>query len=100
MNGSKRLVFSSTRAGGRDLYLKAVTGAAGSEQLLLADSKSKISTDWSPDGRFLLYQSVDPRTGSDIWALPLVGEKKPFPVAQTEFDEQDGQFSPDGKWVA
>ena len=97
---SKRLVFSSTRAGARDLYLKAVTGAAGSEQLLLADSKSKIPTDWSSDGRFLLYQSVDPKTGSDIWALPLVGEKKPFPVGQTDFDEQDGQFSPDGKWVA
>ncbi|MCZ6695033.1 MAG: hypothetical protein O7A63_00700 [Acidobacteria bacterium] len=24
----------------------------------------------------------------------------PFPVVQTRFDERDGQFSPDGKWIA
>ena len=56
--------------------------------------------DWSPDGRFLLYRSIDPKTGSDIWALPLDGDRKPFPVVQTNFDERDGQFSPDGKWIA
>ena len=25
---------------------------------------------------------------------------KPFPVAQTSFDERAGQFSPDGQWIA
>jgi Tol biopolymer transport system component len=30
----------------------------------------------------------------------LNGEKKPFPVVQTNFEERDGQFSPDGKWIA
>jgi hypothetical protein len=28
------------------------------------------------------------------------GTGKPFPVAQTDFEERDGQFSPDGKWIA
>ena len=28
------------------------------------------------------------------------GDRKPFPVVQTNFDERDGQFSPDGKWIA
>ena len=32
--------------------------------------------------------------------MPLVGERKPVPVAQTSFDEREGQFSPDGRWVA
>src|SRR5207247_1060925 len=32
--------------------------------------------------------------------LPLKGDRKPFPVARTNFDEREGQFSPDGKWVA
>jgi len=35
-----------------------------------------------------------------LWALPLTGDKKPFPVVQTAFDETQGQFSPDGKWLA
>src|SRR5213083_2964398 len=38
--------------------------------------------------------------GWDIWALPLDGDRKPFPVVQTDFEERDGQFSPDGKWIA
>jgi len=28
------------------------------------------------------------------------GDGKPFPVVQTNFDERDAQFSPDGKWIA
>jgi eukaryotic-like serine/threonine-protein kinase len=35
-----------------------------------------------------------------MWVLPLEGDKKPFPFLQTEFNNGDGQFSPDGRWVA
>jgi len=28
------------------------------------------------------------------------GEGKPFLVVRTDYDERDGQFSPDGKWIA
>ncbi len=38
--------------------------------------------------------------GPDLWALPLDGDRKSFPVVQTKFNERDGQFSPDGKWIA
>jgi Tol biopolymer transport system component len=58
-------------------------------------------TDWSADGRFVLYTFIGnfPVT-SDIWALPLFGERKPFPVIQTEFSESQGALSPDGRWIA
>jgi dipeptidyl aminopeptidase/acylaminoacyl peptidase len=59
--------------------------------------------DWSTDGRFLLYNRTDPKTGTDLWALPMDGGRKagePLPVVQTNADERDGQFSPDGKWIA
>ena len=94
-----RIVFSSNRKGVHDLYQKSAT-AGGSEELLLSTAQTKIATDWSPDGRFVLFNSQDPKRGSDIWALPLDGSGKPFPVVQTNFDEQDAQFSPDGKWIA
>jgi hypothetical protein len=32
--------------------------------------------------------------------LPLTGDAKPVPVVQTAFDETQGQFSPDGHWLA
>ena len=30
----------------------------------------------------------------------MTGERKPFPVLQTRFDEIQGEFSPDGRWLA
>jgi hypothetical protein len=35
----------------------------------------------------LLYAQGDPKTLGDLWALPLNGDAKPFPVVQTAFDE-------------
>ena len=60
-----------------------------------------VPTDWSADGRFVLYTfgGTFPST-SDIWVLPLTGERKPFPVVQTEFSESQGVLSPDGRWIA
>ena len=61
---------------------------------------TKIPMDWSPDGRFLLYQEVDPQTGWDLWALPMSGDRTRIAIANTSFEERGGQFSPDGRWVA
>jgi dipeptidyl aminopeptidase/acylaminoacyl peptidase len=88
-----------TRKGVYDLYRKAIDGSGG-EDLVLATPLPKGPTDWSPDGRLLLFRSPDPKTGFDIWAVTMEGERKPFPVVRTNFDERDGQFSPDGRWIA
>jgi Tol biopolymer transport system component len=81
-----------------DLFQRPIIGSAGEE--LLATAQPKQATDWSRDGRFLLYRSNDPQTDWDIWAMPLDGDRHPFPVVRTKFEERDGQFSPDGKWIA
>ena len=94
-----RIVFASNRDGAFDLYQKVSTGAAG-EELLLKSSENKYPTDWSSDGRFILYHTVHPKTASDLWALPPEGDRKPMLVLQTEFNERNGQFSPDGRWIA
>ena len=92
------IVFGSRR-GGMNLYRKLLSGTPGSEELLLSTSEPKFPMDWSPDGRFLLYDSVSAKGGVDIWAVPLEG-RKAFAVVQTQFNERLGQFSPDGKWIA
>ena len=59
--------------------------------------------DWSPDGRFVLYRTQPQGSNTshwNLWAVPVEGKGEPFPVVQTNFDERDGQFSPDGKWIA
>jgi Tol biopolymer transport system component len=58
--------------------------------------------DWSPDGRYLLYDAgtIGRDNGMDIWALPMFGDVKPFPFVSAPGDQGFAQFSPDGKWVA
>ncbi len=94
-----RIVFASNREGISNLYLKASSGAS-EEELLLKSNESKYPTDWSPDGRHLLYWSLAGKTGHDLRVLPFEGERKPVPFLQTEFTELFGRFSPDGKWIA
>lgn len=92
-----RVAFRSNRSGPFDLYERTASGT-GVDQPLLTSPQFKMPLDWSPDGRFLLYHTV--ATSTDLWALPLTGDRKPFPVVQTPFTERNGQFSRDGRWVA
>ena len=94
-----KIVFNSNRGGRYNLYVKAASGT-GSEELLLQTEQNKAAVDWSPDGRLILFRSPSLSTGFDLWALPLEGDRRPFPVVQTMFEERDGQFSPDGNWIA
>ena len=95
-----RIVFSSNRDGGTfTLYQKLVSGVK-EEEVLLKTSVNKFPTSWSRDGRFLLYDSLDPTMKMDIWVLPLESDKHPVPFLRTEFWESDAHFSPDGHWVA
>src|SRR5262249_47342260 len=93
----RSVIFESLRSPSAAIFETPANGA-GEERLLLRDAGVPLSV--SRDGRFLLYQRQDPTTGSDLWALPLVGERKPSPVALTTFDERGGEFSPDGRWIA
>jgi Tol biopolymer transport system component len=93
-------VFSSTRNGRRNLYQKLSSGT-GDDELLVESQQNKTAGDWSVDGQSVLYSVLDdPKTGRDVWVLPLTGDRKPFAFLNASFDERLGQFSPDGRWVA
>ncbi len=101
----KTLYFGSNQAkgGNYNIYRKASNGT-GAEELLLEDAVNKTPASISPDGRLLMYTRSDPKTGNDIWVLPVTpepGGAKPQPrlFLQTPFSEQRPQFSPDGQWV-
>ena len=93
------ILFASERKKRFDLFQRASSGA-GSEDLLLESNLQKFPSDWSRDGKYIAYHADDPRTKSDIWILPMKGERKPFVFLQTEFNETRATFSPDGRWIA
>ena len=98
-DGNRIAFISARKGGGRfDLYQKSLSG--GAEEVLLESSENKNLSDWSPDGGFILYANQSPKTARDVWALPLEGDRKPFVVVQTGFEERIARFSPDGRWIA
>jgi len=90
-----RVMYLSYRAGVVGLYGKAENGA-GSEDLLLKPMQSGTLSDWSPDGRFLIFGAGAP---FNTWVLPLNGDRKPFPFARTQFTELSAHLSPDGRFI-
>lgn len=77
------------------------TNGAGQDEILDRSTRLKTSVDWSKDGRYIIEQArADSKTGSDIWVLPLFGDKKPFPYLQTNANEASAKLSPNGQWLA
>jgi Tol biopolymer transport system component/predicted Ser/Thr protein kinase len=80
---------------------KASSGAGEERQLVEPSAERPMLSDWSPDGRYLMYQTgVENSGGAKLWALPLVGDRKPIPYTTWPGTHTNAQFSPDGRWVA
>lgn len=94
-----QIVFSSNRDGPFNLYQKPADGSKD-EKVMLKSGEDKLATSWSGDGRLLLYESFGPQMKNDLWVLPLMGGGKPVAFMSTPFNDRQGRFSPDGKWVA
>jgi Tol biopolymer transport system component len=94
-----QIAFLSNREGQIGIYVRPSSGA-GEEEALLITPNGKDVLDWTPDGRFLVFLENSPNTGWDLWLLPVEADRKAVPLLQTQFQEFDAQFSPDGRWIA
>lgn len=95
-----QVAFSSNRGGTYGLYVKPATGV-GEEQLLqkVPGANDLAAANWSPDGGLLLYSPLTADSEWDIWALPLNGDRKPYPILNQKYTEFRPRFSPDGRWM-
>jgi Tol biopolymer transport system component len=66
---------------------------------LFSNPLPKSPTDWSHDGKYLLFGATTEATKSDIWALSM-GDWRAGPVLDTVYSEDYAALSPDGKWLA
>jgi dipeptidyl aminopeptidase/acylaminoacyl peptidase len=97
----KQIAFNTIVNSSRFVVIKTLDGSVPDERLLLPGTGSRVVCDWSADGRFILYKQFDEALGTtDLWAVPMQGDRTPFAVAKGPSDERDGQFSPDGKLIA
>jgi Tol biopolymer transport system component len=94
----KRITFTF---GNNMLRQKLASGDGGEQELMRVDSAGSVrAAGWSPDGQFLLYAAAT--LAKDSWDLLLLPgtDSKPVPFVGTGFIEDEGRFSPNGRWVA
>jgi len=94
----KQIAFDSMRAAGAQIMAKAANGA-GDEETIAFPSMPVAMYDWSRDGRYILHLTMGATTGPDLCVYDLK-ERKQTMLVQTQYNESQGQFSPDGHWVA
>jgi eukaryotic-like serine/threonine-protein kinase len=95
------VVFASSRNGSYGLYQKP-SSRPGNEEPLLTNAASDVAPyRLTAAGGLLVYRMVNAKGFNDVWAFPLLGDRKPFPVLHSEeFSQSFPDLSPDGGWVA
>jgi Tol biopolymer transport system component len=92
------IVFTGRPYGVRNLHLKRV-GGPDPDEPLLAPGPDRLPTDWSHDGRHILYTERSDQSRQDLWRLEMP-ERSAVPFLRTPADEHSAHFSPDKKWVS
>jgi Tol biopolymer transport system component len=81
------------------VWQKGVTGDA-KESLLVKEDRPLIPSDWSKNNEYIVYWGSNDKTGDDIKIMPVSGDRTARAYLATQFDEQWGKVSPDGKWMS
>jgi len=100
---SRHLVYISDHHSWPRLALCSLDGTPDKEPL--PETGFMAPTDWSPDGRFILYNNsalpaITHDFPSDVFVIDMARNRKVIPLLNTPFYENNAVFSPDGKWLA
>ena len=93
---SKSLIYASLTSGGVSALLRRDLARTQAE-ILFEPSQLVIPSDISADGGNLLFTDY---TNGDLWLLPTGAPTDATPILDSEFEEKEGVFSPDGRWLA
>ena len=95
---SSHIAYFSNQEVTYDIYTSPVDGS-GKPQLVFRNTLPKDPTDWSRDGRYILFDMLGEGTGLDVWAVSLA-DRRAAPLVDTVYSESHAALSPDGKWLA
>jgi Tol biopolymer transport system component len=98
--GGRQIVFAYDPDGPPHLYQKSLSETGRGEMLVPVSGGVQWPYDWTPNGQYLIYGDIEEKTGENLMYLAMSGERKPTRFLDSQFDETDARFSPDGRWVA
>lgn len=99
----KTLYYGSSKDRLYHIYAKPADGSGSEQTILNTPDSIEVPTSASSDGKYLVFLrkgQADSKNTYGIWALPLSGDRKPFPVIDTPFSKMNPSVSPTGKWLA
>ena len=94
-----RIVFSSARNDGFNVYWKAADGTGAAERRTEGDAVQFVNA-VTPDGTRAIVRTRVLGRENDLTVVTLTGERSTETLLSTEFDETNAALSPDGEWVA
>jgi Tol biopolymer transport system component len=94
-----RITFVSNRNRQSSIYVKLSNGS-GVEEPLVTSAELKLNPTFSPDGKFIIYSQLNPKTDVDLYLASTGSDKKIETFLQTNFVEAQARVSPNGRWVA
>ncbi len=98
---SQTVAYGANQKGRNNMLFQRKSDGTGGEQLLTESANNKFPTSWSADGRFIAYNSTpEGKSNSELWILPLFGDRKSFPFLETNSNVAEGRFCPRGGWIA
>jgi Tol biopolymer transport system component len=97
----RRIAFTGGVAaeGRRALMLKDASGVSESEVILKTPTATQL-TDWSVDGRTLVFEQQSSDLGWNVGVVAVDGDRTPRLVVRSRFQERMGTLSPDGRYLA
>jgi len=82
-----------------EVFIREARGAE-KEKILFRPPTFSPLVDWSRDGRFLFYETIDLRRfHMDVHVFDVVAGAA-RPVLEAAFNQQGARLSPDGRWLA
>ena len=93
-----QIVFHSARRASGEFYIRPVSTQGDPEVLYESDAQI-VPTDWSADGRYIIFHKLSAEDGWNVWLFDIQ-EKQARPIVTGPLNQAQGQVSYDGKWIA
>ena len=94
-----QIVFGGNAEGPMNFFIRTVDDTSPPRLLYRSDVLFKNPVGWSPDGRWVVVNQVDPGTSQDIWLLPMPDAGSLTPFVRSPGVDGLGMPSPDNRWI-
>jgi dipeptidyl aminopeptidase/acylaminoacyl peptidase len=97
--GGQHVIFNTSRFPGRGTQARQPVNGGPPEPLFASGDVRGTALSWTRDRQYVLLRRENPKTNADL-VVVATRDQKELIVAQSQYDELEGQFSPDGTWIA